>query len=347
VSATPTTLNFTWRVGDPNPSSQTVTVSGGSASAPLSFGVTISPSGQWLSATPTSGTTPGTVTVSVNPTSLSAGTFNGTVTVAGTSGATGTTTIAVTLTVTAPLPTIARVVNAASYLANAVSPGEIITLFASDANHPIGPTTPVGLQLDSTGKVATTLGGVQVLINGFACPLTYVSATQVNAVVPYEIAPLVSGSVLVKYLGQTSNGVTVNIATTSPGILTFAGTGTGPAAALNSNNSVNAPSNPASRGDTVVFYLTGEGQTAPSGVTGKVTTVSTTPPLTPTPLALIGITIGGQPANYSFAGEAPGFVSGVLQLNVTIPTNINAGDVPVVVQIGGNSTQSGVTVSVK
>jgi uncharacterized protein (TIGR03437 family) len=239
------------------------------------------------------------------------------------------------------------VVNAASYLAGSLSPGELITLFASDANHPIGPTTPVGLQLDSSGKVATTLGGVQVLVNGFACPLIYVSATQINAVVPYEIAPLVSASVLVKYLGQTSNGVTVNIATTAPGIITLNGSGTGPAAALNSNNTTNAPNNPAARGDTIVLYLTGEGQTNPAGVTGKVTTVSSTPPLTPGPLLPIGVTIGGQPANYTFAGEAPGFVSGVLQLNVTVPTNINAGDQTVVVSIGGNGTQNGVTVSVK
>ena len=60
VSATPTTLNFTYRAGDPNPTAQTVSVSGGSANAPLSFGVTVSPTGAWLSATPTSGTTPAT-----------------------------------------------------------------------------------------------------------------------------------------------------------------------------------------------------------------------------------------------------------------------------------------------
>jgi uncharacterized protein (TIGR03437 family) len=346
VTATPTTLNFTYRAGDPNPATQAISVSSG-GTATLNFSVTVSPANAWLSATPASGTTPGTVTVSINPTGLAAGNYTGTVTIAGTNGATGTNTTTVNLSVAAPLPTIARVVNGASYQANATSPGEIITLFASDANHPIGPTTPVGLQLDSTGKVATTLGGVQVLINGFACPLTYVSATQVNAVVPYEVAPLVSASVFVKYLGQTSNGVTLNIVTTSPGTFTLSGSGTGPAAALNSNNTVNGPNNPAARGDVVVLYLTGEGQTSPAGVTGKVTTVSSTPPLTPGPLLPIAITIGGQGANYSFAGEAPGLVSGVLQLNVTVPTNVGTGDLALVVSIGGNTTQTGVTISVR
>jgi uncharacterized protein (TIGR03437 family) len=344
VSASPNTLNFSYRAGDPNPASQTVNVTGGTA---LPFGVTVSPSKAWLSATPTSGTTPGTVTVSIDPTGLAAGAYTGTVTVAGTGSAAGSTAVTISLTVTAPLPTVARVVNAASYLGSSRSPGELITLFASDANHPIGPSTPVGLQLDSSGKVATTLGGVQVLINGLACPLTYVSATQVNAVVPYQVAPFLTATVLVKYLGQTSNGVPVNIVTTSPGIYTLNSSGTGPAAALNSNNTVNAPNNPAARGDVVVLYLTGEGQTSPAGVTGKVTTANATPPLTPAPLLPIGITIAGQAANYIFAGEAPGIVSGVLQLNVTIPTSINAGDVPVVVSIGGNPSQTGVTISVK
>jgi uncharacterized protein (TIGR03437 family) len=346
VSATPTSLSFSYRVGDPNPASQTVTV--GPSNATLNYSVTVSPANSWLTATPASGTTPGTVTVSINPTGLAAGSYNGTVTVAGTGGAPGSTAVSVSLTVTVPLPTIARVVNGLSFNAGAISPGQIISLFASDANHAIGPSTPVQTQIDpTTGKVSTTLGGVQVTISGFPCPLVYVSATQVNAVVPYEVAPLVSASVILRFLGQSSNGVPVNIATTAPGIATANGSGTGPAAALNSNNSVNSPNNPANRGDTVVLYLTGEGQTSPAGVTGKVTTVSSTPPLTPVPLALIAITIAGQPANYTFAGEAPGLVSGVLQLNVVIPTTIAAGDVPISVSIGGNNTQTGVTISVR
>ena len=140
----------------------------------------------------------------------------------------------------------------------------------------------------------------------------------------------------------------MNVATTVPGLFTANSSGTGPGAIANSNGSTNTPSNPAARGDTVVVYLTGEGETSPFGVTGKVTTVAAPPqPLTPGPLLQPSVTIGGQPANWTFAGEAPGFVSGVMQLNVVIPTNIAAGDQPIVVSLGGNPSQSGVTVSVK
>ena len=113
---------------------------------------------------------------------------------------------------------------------------------------------------------------------------------------------------------------------------------TGPGAILNSNNSVNGPgtgaTSPATRGDTVVVYLTGEGQTSPAGVTGKVTTVSSTPPLTPGPLLPISVTVGGQPASWNFAGEAPGFVSGVLQLKKGVKGGafVREGDPQIVTQ---------------
>jgi uncharacterized protein (TIGR03437 family) len=82
-------------------------------------------------------------------------------------------------------------------------------------------------------------------------------------------------------------------------------------------------------------------------VTGKVTTVSATPPLTPAPLLPVAVTVGGLPANWSFAGEAPGFVSGVMQLNLTLPPGVGSGAQPIVVSIGGNQSQTGVTVSIQ
>jgi uncharacterized protein (TIGR03437 family) len=344
VSATPTALSFTYRAGDAAPASQPVTVSGtGSA-----FTATASSNGNWLVASPASGTAPATVNVSINPAGLSAGTYTGTVVVNGASGATGSTAVNVTITVTAPLPTISKVTNAASYATGSLSPGEIVTLFANDPTHPIGPATPAGLALDSNGNVSTSIGGVQVTVNGYNCPMIYASASQVSAVVPYEIKQFVSATVLIKFLGQTSNGVVMNVATTVPGIFTANSSGTGPGAILNSNSTTNSPSNPAVRGDTVVVYLTGEGETSPAGVTGKVTTVASPPqPLTPGPLLQPTVLIGGQPANWSFAGEAPGFVSGVMQLNVAVPTNIAPGDQSIVVSFGTNPSQTGVTVSVK
>ncbi|HMC61508.1 MAG TPA: hypothetical protein VKJ01_20120, partial [Candidatus Solibacter sp.] len=355
VSVSTTALTFTYRAGDTPPAAQTVAVSGGGGA--LTFAATASSTGNWLIVAPATGATPATVSVSVNPSGLNASPtpYTGTVTVAGTGTATGTTAIAVTLTVSAPLPTVSSVTNAGSFAtATTIAPGEIISLFApNDGTHPIGPAASVGLTLDSTGKVATSIGGVQVLVNNIACPMIFANAKQVNAVVPYELAGFVfSGAdIFVRFLGQTSNAIHVNVATTAPGLFTQNVSGTGPGAILNGNSSVNSPATPAARGDIVSVFLTGEGQTTPAGVTGKVTTVAATGPLTPTPLLPISILIGPpgaqQAAGFTFAGEAPGFVSGGMQLNVRIPTTVNAGDQPIVVSIGPNSSQSGVTVSLK
>jgi uncharacterized protein (TIGR03437 family) len=177
--------------------------------------------------------------------------------------------------------------------------------------------------------------------------LLYVSTSQINCVVPYEIRGVVSPNVQVSYQGRTSSGFALASASTAPALFTANGSGTGPAAALNQDQSYNSPSNPARKGSTVVLYMTGEGQTAPQGVTGKVTTVSATPPLTPQPLLPVAVLIDGTPATVVFYGEAPGLVSGLMQLNFQIPLDLPSGNLPISVSIGGNISQSGVTVSVQ
>jgi uncharacterized protein (TIGR03437 family) len=345
ISASPTTLTFNYRAGDPAPATQSISVGGG---AGLTFSATPTSSG-WLKVTPTTGTAPATLTVSVDPSALTtAGQLTGTIVVAGTGTATGSSTVNVTINVTAPLPTINGVTSGASFAtSNNISAGEVITIFGTN----IGPSTPVGLTLDSSGLVSTNIGGVQVLVGGYPAPMIYASGTQVSAVVPYEIAtPVfrVNPSIQVKYLGQTSNGVSVTQVASVPGLFTANSSGSGPGAILNPNNSVNSPSNPANKGDIVVLYMTGEGQTNPAGVTGKVTTVNQNGnPLTPQPLLPVAVLIDGQPASVKFYGEAPGLVSGVMQVNVQIPSTARTGDLPIIVSVGSNSSQNGVTVSVK
>ncbi|MBV8730735.1 MAG: hypothetical protein JO336_13105, partial [Acidobacteriia bacterium] len=48
-----------------------------------------------------------------------------------------------------------------------------------------------------------------------------------------------------------------------------------------------------------------------------------------------------------YAGGVPGLVEGLMQLNIQIPTTAASGALPIVVTIGNNSTQAGVTVSVQ
>jgi hypothetical protein len=62
---------------------------------------------------------------------------------------------------------INSVLNAASYVGGAVSPGEIVVIFGSG----MGPSTLSGLQLDSKGYVATQTGGTTVSFDGIAAAI--------------------------------------------------------------------------------------------------------------------------------------------------------------------------------
>jgi uncharacterized protein (TIGR03437 family) len=296
--------------------------------------------------TPVSGiANPATLTVSVDPMGLTPGSYQGGILVTGVGGTTGSATIAVTLTVVAPFPTIAGLANAASGYSGSVSPGELISIYGTQ----LGPSTPALTQLDSSGKfVATTLGGVQVFVNGYPAPVTYASSAQVNAVVPYEVSSLKSVGIWVTYLKQESNSITLPLTATAPGVFTLNATGSGQGLILNNADfSLNGPAKPAAPGSWVVVYVTGEGQTLPSGTTGLVTVAQAVPPYTPGPLLTVVPRVDGQVAYFNFAGEAPGFISGVMQVNVQIPANARSGDLPITVAVGGNVSQSGVTVRVQ
>lgn len=353
VSVPAASLEFSYQAGGQEPSPGILQVNGSTTGLTFGASVNTESGGDWLSVTPAAGTSPQTLSVLVSPGSLNPGTYKGAITVAGTGGAAGHSLVTVTLKVTAPLPTIDRIMNAASGTSGAIAPGELISIFApADGLHPIGPAASAQTTLDESGRVATTLAGVQVLFSGYPAPLTYVSAGQINAVVPYELKNVGDNPyVQVSFLGQKSNALTLSKAAVTPGLFTANATGSGPAAILNSAAdgvvSYNSPENPAVKGSTVVLYMTGEGETTPVGVTGTVTAMASEGPPTPQPLAAVGVTIDGQPANVTFWGEEPGMVAGVMQLNVVIPANARTGDLPIVVAVGGVSSQNNVTVSVK
>jgi uncharacterized protein (TIGR03437 family) len=174
-----------------------------------------------------------------------------------------------------------------------------------------------------------------------------VSATQINCVVPYEIVGISNPSVEVKYSGQASNTIELTSALTSPGI--FATNGTGQAAVLNQDGSVNGPANPEAAGNIVTIFMTGEGQTSPLGVTGSVTCRDgcNTLQQIPVPQQPVTAVVGNQPATVTFYGEAPGLVAGVLQVNLIIPPNTPPGAIPLAISVGGTQSQTGVTLSIR
>ena len=227
--------------------------------------------------------------------------------------------------------------SAASNLAGAVSPGEIVVLHGSD----LGPAQLTPLQLAAAGKVATTLAGTQVLFNGINGPIIYTSSTQVAAIVPYETDGT-TVQVQVSYQGQTSEALTVQLAASAPAIFSRDSTGKGQAAAINQDFSVNGDAHPAPVGSVISLYVTGEGQTSPAGTDGQIAGAAL-----PQPLLAISVTIGGIPATVLYAGGASGEVAGVMQVNVQVPPGVQPGSaVPVMLTVGKASSQPGITIAI-
>ncbi|HWP83841.1 MAG TPA: PQQ-dependent sugar dehydrogenase, partial [Terriglobia bacterium] len=236
-----------------------------------------------------------------------------------------------------PAVNAAGLVNAASFLSGPVAPGQLVSIFGTG----LGPNQGAGTQLDGSGRISRLLAGTRVWFDEIAAPLLFARWDQINAQVPYGIAGRSSVTVQVEYQGMFSNPVSMAVAPAAPGLFTQAG-GAGPGTILNEDHSLNSAANPAARGSLVVLFATGEGQRNPAGEDGKLAE----PPY-PVPLLPVSVTIGGLPAAIEFVGAAPGF-AGLLQINARVPAATAPGNaVPVAVQIGGASSQPGVTLAVQ
>ena len=241
-------------------------------------------------------------------------------------------------TLPVPKPAVLAVTNAASY-ATGIAPGQMVDVWGSN----LGPQSAAGLALDSNGMVAASVGGVRILINGVPAPLVYASAAQCSAVVPYFGANTASTNVQVEYQGVRSDPFPVTVSATAPGLFTANASGTGQGSILNQDNSVNSATNPAAAGSVVILWATGEGVTDPPGVDGRPAL-----DVLPKPVAPVSVTIGGLPATVQYAGAAPGYMPGILQINAQMSGDVQPGNsVPVRITIGGVSSQDSVTLAVR
>jgi uncharacterized protein (TIGR03437 family) len=253
-----------------------------------------------------------------------------------------------------PVPSInaGGVVNATSYIGGSITPGEVVAIFgtnfgAAAAAVPKNSFYPMGV------------GRTQVLFNGYPAPITAVGPNQINAVVPYQLTSATTGVVQVEVDAALSLAVSVPLATAAPGLSTLDMSGSGEAAVVNQDGSINSPSNPATRGSIVSFYGTGMGTLylPPIGLGARALpsdyfpyvldgAITITTPY-PMPLAPVAMTIGGEQAHVLYAGAAPFLTDGVFQVNVQIPADVTPGNSALVLTVGGIASTQNVTVAVR
>jgi len=226
------------------------------------------------------------------------------------------------------------VVNAASYAAT-VAPGSLAAAFGA---FPLSSST-----VAAGPPYAQLLSGLSVSYgSGANVPVYFVSPSQVNLQVPWELAGEDQTTFTAATYGYSGPAQTVQLAAFAPGIFSTDATGAGQGAILDPSYRLVNPANPAIAGTTVVaIYCTGLGRVRNQPASGAPAPVN---PLAQTPDKPV-VTIGGATADVWFSGLAPGWV-GLYQVNAMVPAGSATGDaVPVTISMGG-VTSNTVTIAV-
>jgi uncharacterized protein (TIGR03437 family) len=169
----------------------------------------------------------------------------------------------------------------------------------------------------------TSFEGVQVLLNGAAMQLFYVSDTRIGFYVP----PNAAYTPIVDPTGATSGVAIITVVTPSRAVATAAA----PVAAavpaifdggvLLDGTAQSAQSAPVQSGGFIEIYCTGLGPVVARN--GLEWTVS-----------MPRVYVGGVEAEVWYSGHAPGYV-GLYQVNAKVPAGLSAGSLPLVLNQNG------------
>ena len=219
-------------------------------------------------------------------------------------------------------PQISGVLHGASF-GTGLAPGTVFSIFGLD----VGPDDLAIAQPDGAG-FPTEIAGTRVLFDGLPAPLIFAGKGQASGVIPWEanvFTPVdatyntVRGQVVDVILernGVRSEPRIALLGEARPAFFTLDSSGSGLAAALNQDGSVNGPLAPAPLGSVLVLFGSGFGPLERIPADGS---------LSGAPLSRLvhapTILIDGVEAEVLYAGPAPGLVSGVVQVNARVPNN--------------------------
>jgi uncharacterized protein (TIGR03118 family) len=226
----------------------------------------------------------------------------------------------------APSFAVSGIQNGASFIAGPIAPNTWVALKGNGLSATTGTWQLTGSTLP------TEVNGVGVTINGTAVPVSFVSNTQVNFLVPSTVS-MGPAEIQTTNNGLTSAAATANVNPLAPAFFTIganAASGNVYIAAEHANGALIGPAatitgaTPAEPGETIVLFATGFGPTLASGEV-----------LAATPT----IVIDGIAAEVSYAGLVG---PGLYQFNVVVPSAVTLGQDVLVVGLSGDSeTQPG------
>ncbi len=192
-----------------------------------------------------------------------------------------------------------------------VAPGSLVSIFGNS----LAPSLVIGPK----NPLSQTLNGVAVTAGDFILPLMFVSPSQINALLPSDIAPGSYELVIQNENGSTMQ-TTFNVARNAPGLLVNA-TGNGNyALALHADKTLVTPDRPARSGETITVLGTGFGPLKNPFTDGFPAPQS---PLNPLADALQA-SVGGAMVTPVWSGAAAGY-NGLEALELAIDGSIAKG----------------------
>jgi uncharacterized protein (TIGR03437 family) len=209
----------------------------------------------------------------------------------------------------APPVSVSSVVNSASFAAG-VSPGSLATVFGT------GITSQTGIVQAQSFPLPADIQGTSVRVNDIDAPILAVANVngqeQINFQVPYELAGVVTASIVVTNNRVASPPVEVRIVDAQPEAFVIT---RGPA-------------------NSAVIWATGLGPVYNAPATGQ--------PAPSAPLAEatrnVSVTVGGVGARVLFAGLVP-TLAGLYQINVELPAGATSG-APVTITAGDATSKA-------
>lgn len=227
-------------------------------------------------------------------------------------------------------PWLAAVMNAGDSVPAVLSPGAVVSLYGER----LGPAEGAAVSIEA-GKLPTQAAGVRVLVGDTPAPLLYVSATQINAILPFDLGGDPMARVVVERDGVRGNVFTMTVVEAAPGPFQQAPPNVSFGAILNQDGALNSPANPAPAGSVVAMWASGLGRFTPPPVDGEI--VATVGPF-PSLESEIAVEIGGIPAEIRYAGAAPGLAAGIAQINFVVPAGIAPDRALVQIRAGGRQS---------
>jgi uncharacterized protein (TIGR03437 family) len=228
-------------------------------------------------------------------------------------------------------PRLERVVNAADRTGS-VAPGSLVSIMGAE----LSPINQATQQM----PLPTALGESCLTVNGVPVPVIFVSPSQINGQLPFQVDGNVT--MILRTPGGVSDNFNLTILPTAPGVFRNATAGTQqdlPAVYRARNGLLVTASNPVHRGDTISIYLTGLGRTSPAVEAGV--------PAPDPPVSVVVapvVTLAGVDLPVEFAGLSPGSI-GVYQINVRVPPNVPPGlDQALTISQGSSATTLSVRV---